>query len=503
MVAGNPPPSKKKITVRNSAAPVEDDFLGLNGIYHCYTYINDYKGRNYTEQQAQTEFNRLQNMGVKIVRTYYNHEMSYNKQTGEFNWESDDMKSVYKWMQEMQKRDISVALNTGWSMRGAYIEDYYAAWLGCYVEGDLETTAKNQANWVKNSLNQFRAHGINNIDYLIMFTEPDSATSDLTYEQRINIRLSNVEDTYDLEPNVDRWLKCSRAIHNALVEDGTRNLYKTVGPNTARNYQTLNSNMSPLYYFAINKASDFIDIYSHHRYPRLSDVEVDSITSLVDELKMQEEINAAHNIGKKFWYDETSIHAEGSGKNNLFAYYNTDDAPIEGLHTTSYFADSMNRGVQNVMWWTLFDQQWPDNNSNGDDSWDMGIHKWGFAPTLLESAIPESSYYAASLLTKYFGNNAKVYKTESKDYNVGVQQDKNGDWSICLANFANEPSRIEIAFDSDIGYQKFYRHVYYKDGTVRTSEAKIIPADKSLTTSGKTLNDRIPANCTVVYTTIN
>ena len=485
---------------------MEDDFLGLNATYHCYTYINDEYGRNYTEEQAQLEFNRLQNMGVKIARTYYNHEYAYNSTTGEFDWESDDMKAVYKWMKEMQKRDISVALNTGWSLRGSYIENYYAPWSGCYVEDDLETTAKNHANFISDSLDQFRAHGINNVDYLVMFTEPGGgADTNTDWSELENYYL---EDSYNFDPNVDRWLTCSSAIHNKLVEKGTRNLYQTVGPNCSNHVVSKNpdTRMSPLYYFALKYASDYIDIYSAHRYPHVPDIENDTITSVVKAMRFDEMIDKAHNLGKKFWFDETNIRGESAGYNNRFIYDENGqpfaDIPSEGMHATSYFAHSMNQGVQNLMWWYIFDQQWPNNTTNNTDAFWNGMHCWGVVPSLLRTDIPQTSYYAISLLTKYFGNNAKVYGTESADYNVGVQQDKNGEWSICLANFADQAEYIQVNFDKNIGNQKFYRHVYYEKGTVKTPEAKIIPADISITTSGDSLNDKIPANCTVVYTTI-
>ena len=738
MVRARLSPSKKKITVRNSAAPVEDDFLGFNTVQHCFTYIKDNKGRNYTEEQAQLEFNRLQNMGVKIVRTYYNNEYAYDATTGAFNWESDDMQAVYKWMQEMQKRDISVAINTGWSMRGAYVKNYYAPWLGCYVEGDLEATAKNQANFIRDSLNQFRAHGINNVDYLIMFTEPGGNLDDTGVDWS-QLKNYSLEDAYDFDPNVERWLTCSRAIHNALEEDGTRSLYKTVGPNCCQSNISgdPNTRMSPLYYFALKYASDFIDVYSAHRYPTIENISNDSVSNWLDAVNTDERILGAKNLGKKFWYDETGLRGEGLGYNNIFDYDENNlpyaDTPSLGLHATSYFADSMNRGVQNMMWWYIIDQQWPNNNTTNTDSFYNGMHACGVVPSLLRSNVPETSYYAISLLTKYFGNNAKVYKAESPrdavtldtttfagkntlkldsnayraslplnlkantDYkltfsyytdkvttselggkevsyaiydtgifipnhpdlegipgsrlglsytmsylnvyapnyqmntpagrlwdvdengnpktnllgktlyvdqngdgvadgdvrtykynvegfhnisagewntlsfefnsrnfkdiaftlrkfasanmwlsditlvetksgeteyylnsnswmanipespnigsnegavastinnNVGVQQDKNGDWSICLANFEDAPTYVDLSFDKNIGYKKFYRHVYYEQGTVPTSEAKIIPADKSVVTYGDVLKDKIPANCTVVYTTI-
>ena len=226
---------EETVRVNNASSPVQSDFLGFNTVQHCFTYIKDDYGRNYTEAQAQLEFNRLQNMGVKIVRTYYNEEYAFDAEKGEFNWESEDMKAVYKWMLEMQKRDIAIACNTGWAIDGAYKENYWVAWKGAYVDGDIDATIKNHTNWMAESLKQFRAHGINNIDYLIMFTEPGGSGTEIDTEKLANTYL---EDAYELDPQVDLWLKASRSIHDALVKDGTRALYKTVGPNTHNNFSS-------------------------------------------------------------------------------------------------------------------------------------------------------------------------------------------------------------------------------------------------------------------------
>lgn len=498
----------ENVKVSNGSKPVENDFLGFNTVYHCYTYINDKMGRNYTEEQAQLEFDRLANMGVDIVRTYYNEEYAYNKEDGSWNWESDDMKAVYKWMKEMQKRNISIACNSGWSIKGAYEKDNYAAWLGCYVEGDLETTAKNHANWFIKSLNQFRAHGINNIDYVILFTEPAGVSA---YNAPSEVLSMYLEDTYDVDPNVERWLVCSRAIHDALVKDGTRNLYKLVGPNNDDKLETkgLKSKngaynyMHPLYYFALKYASDFIDVYSTHTYPQTTSVENDTIGLYMDsEFQMQDNIDAARDLGKKFWYDETNVRCGGWGVNNLWNASSNDAS--EGLHAVSYFANTMNRGVQSVLWWYIFDQQWPNNNTNNNDDFINGLHACGCIPSLMVSYIPQKAYYANSLLTKYFGNHATVYKAEAEFeyFNCGVQKDENGNWSICIANIEIDPGYAVIEFEKNIGKQKFYRHVYKASDIVATAEAEILPADKILTTKGDRIIDRIEPMSVVVYTTV-
>ncbi|MBO5231706.1 MAG: hypothetical protein J6B88_03690 [Clostridia bacterium] len=489
-----------KITVKNSIAPIENDFLGLNGVQHCYTYMYDEFGRNYTEKQAQDEFDRMKKMGVSMIRTYYDEEFAYDTKSGSWNWESDDMKAVYKWMLELQKRNIKVACNTGWSIIGAYIKDYTFSWVGTFVEGDVNTTIKNKANWMKESLNQFRAHGINNVEYLILTTEPGRLSD---YDAEV-LAKTNLENTDKVVTDVNVWLNYSRTLHNVLVENGTRKQYKFVGPNTTWLYETANNptKMNPVYYFAVKYASDIIDVFSYHTYPNISDVISNSVSANMEyDIMIQDRIDMAKNKGKKFWYDETNLRAGLT--DNMFDYKN--DNPMESLHTASYVIDAMRRGVQNVMWWYLFDQQWPNNIASGSDYFENGMHRWGCAPSLMESYTPQQSYYGFSLLTKYLGNHSKVYKTEAEydSFDVAVQQDKDGEWTVVITSYEIENAYFELSFEKSIGNKKFYRHVYDSSIYYPTVEAEIIPTDKILISDGNKLIDKIPPYSVVVYTTRN
>lgn len=487
-----------KITVKNNDTPIENDFLGLNGVQHCYTYMRDDYGRNYTEKQAQDEFDRMKKMGIQMIRTYYDEEYAYNTKDGKWDWESENMQAVYKWMLELQKRDIKIACNTGWSIKGSYIKDYNFPWLGTFVEGDIKATVKNKANWMNESLEAFRAHGINNVEYLVLTTEPGKLAD---YDSKVLLE-TDLEDTDKIVTDVNAWLDFSRALHNTLVENGTRDQYKLVGPNTTWLYETKNNpaKINPVYYFAIKKASDIIDIYSYHTYPNISEPLNNSVGITMDyEIMIQDRIDMAKDLGKKFWYDETNLRSGYT--EDQFNYEN--DYPMESLHTASYLIDAMERGVQNVMWWYLFDQQWPNNIADGDDNFVNGMHRWGCAPSLMESYIPQQSYYGFSLLSRYLGNHAKVYKTESEYeiFDIGVQQDIDGEWSIVITSYEIEGGYFELSFDKNIGNKKFYRHVYNFDVSYPTVEAEIIPADKIVATNGDKLIDKIPSYSMVVYTT--
>lgn len=60
----------QKQTIFNKT-PVQQNFLGLNAVYHGYAGLSDDAGRVYTPQQCDLEADRAAALGLKVARTYY------------------------------------------------------------------------------------------------------------------------------------------------------------------------------------------------------------------------------------------------------------------------------------------------------------------------------------------------------------------------------------------------------------------------------------------------
>lgn len=473
-----------KIEVSNGSAPVNTDFLGINGIYHAYTYINDKYGRQYTEEQAQMEFDRIAKFGVDNVRTYYNSDYAWDAQTNSWNFESDSMKAVYRWMKEMQKRNITIDLNAAWLLGGMYTKSSFAPWSGIYVEGDEEASIKNYTNWMIESLKQIRAHGINNVKYLIMFTEPASP---------IETTLTKpVAESRDMDKHIDRWLKVTKALHEALKKEGMRSDYLMVGPNDHKLITNIDgSYMSPFFYHTVKESADYMDIFSSHTYFSHSDETFDFVPVHYDMYLGERIQYVKENTNKRFWIDETDIRVD-------------TDSPWHAMQWSTLLERTMHTGVQNAIIWSLADQQWPNNTTYNNDGFVNGVQKSGILPTLFESSLPRNSFYGTSLLTKYFGNHATVYESYCHEYGFysAAQIDQNKDWSMFVTNFNVEKSTVCFEFEKNIGKQTFYRHLYEVKENYKTANATIIGVDKIITTSGDRLYDEIPASCIAVYTTV-
>ena len=114
-----------EMTISNNSTPIlNQSFLGASGaVYHGSTLMNDAYGRNYTEEMAQIEFDRVKEAGIKYVRTYFWSGWFWDYATETWNFDLDPNSPNYndyfadfiRWAKEMDKRGIKIILNTGWS----------------------------------------------------------------------------------------------------------------------------------------------------------------------------------------------------------------------------------------------------------------------------------------------------------------------------------------------------------------------------------------------------
>lgn len=474
------------INVKNNESPAMTDYLGLNGIYHGYMYLKDSDNRVYTEEQAALEYSRIKQMGLKNVRSYYYSGYAY--ENGAWNWESGNMLGFYRWAKDMQNADIDICLNAGWQLLSLTNSSQKPFALpGVFVDGDLNTTLKNYSAWMVESLKQFRAHGINNIKYLMMFTEPEEFPRNQTC---LN---DEVEDLSD--PAFDNWLAAVKALDAGLKAANMRSNYKLVGPNSTGYTITKNGiYVNPMFVQAVNYANDYIDIFSNHSYLYQNEDPTNDVAELIVDPQWKDHADyAKEHTGKDFWCDEYNV-AFGND------YIGTKSNPWYALHIGITMAVGMRSGVKNQILWTIADQQWPDNHTYNDDGFENGIQKHGILPSLFESTIPKVSYYGVSLLTKYFGK-GDVYFTDYDYVYSGSEKNEDG-WSVFAVNMDPlEGIETTINFEKSIGSKVLYRHLYSVNDQKTTAEAKLIGIDKVVFGDGVSFTDELPPACIAVYTT--
>ena len=241
----------------NRENPTQENFLGVNAVYHGYAGLPDDAGRVYSDEFCELEADRMRDLGVKIVRTYYKW-WAWSRKDG-WNWENETMTAFYKWCKRMQDRGIDIALHGGWCCPG---DTNGTSWGGDgpFADGDVsfETACDNFADFVSESLHQLiEVRGFTNIKYLMLFTESQQFSGKAPKEYT----------------PFSAWEKASRTIHNHLVKDGRRHLVKLIGPNENARCWNYPKGLE----YAAEHAGDFLDSYGCHIYARYETEDRDSV----------------------------------------------------------------------------------------------------------------------------------------------------------------------------------------------------------------------------------
>ncbi len=226
----------QNLTLKNTV-PVCTNFLGNCAVYHGFANMPDDAERTYTEELCEIEADRAGNMKLKIARTFYG-AYAWEPETDTWDWENERMTCYYKWLERMQKRGVTVAMNIGW-WSGSDLTGGGSTY-GALKADTWEESLEKYGNWVSESVHQIvEVHGFTNVKYIVIFTEP--------------------------QHDYEMWLSECKAAHQALVRDGRRHLVKFIGPNEAGE----DGNMVR---FAAEHAGDMIDVYSCHQYQTAADL---------------------------------------------------------------------------------------------------------------------------------------------------------------------------------------------------------------------------------------
>lgn len=506
----------RSVTVYNQSQPITSNFQGISAtVYHCYTFMNDRYGRNYTDAQAAKEMNRLVDSGITTVRSIFKTWFAWDSTTGGWNWESDQMQAVYKWAGMLQDRGINIAFNAGWHLH--YIteetssipevtyllgkdQDVYGESNGVDFTGmsDYEIRIKKASlrygEWMRQALNALEAHGVYNVKYLLAFTEPSYATAD------------KPEGNY-----ADEWIIMTKGLHDALVRGGIRNKYQIVGPNQG----SVQTGEGLLRYYleyleSHPEAANMIDILSSHMYANSNTVSITDSAFFHDKAKnafsSYREVLNRYTSGqnKEFWADE------------FFAYSNVDATWKDGngIQLTQLAAGltaAMDQGINRILSWQIFDQLWVNQTNTGGE-FVSGVHACGTAPSFIPygdytpyaGEVPRIPYYGLNLLGKYLGNqNGTVYRcmTDAGDglYAATVHRD-DGRTVILAVNTTDRPTNVSYQLELALN-SRLTRYLYDPTAITPTAEAVSIPSDRTLGTAASQFYDVLPAYSFALYVT--
>lgn len=232
-----------------NAVPIQENFLGLNAVYHGYQSLYDSSGRQLTEELCELEADRAKDLNLKIARTFYKW-YSYDFENNCWDFENSyDFNRFCDWMQRMKDRGIQVGINAGWINVGDVFNVGWNAPSPFNTDNIWANCVDRYADWVAESVHQLvEVRGFDNLKYLFMFTEPGIWHSRWITDPNAKIN------------GIEAWCQCVRAVDKKLKERNLRKYVKLVGANEGNGLDPL-----ILKWFAENEPN-IVDIYSSHYY---------------------------------------------------------------------------------------------------------------------------------------------------------------------------------------------------------------------------------------------
>ena len=228
--------------------PIQENFMGLNAVYHGYAGISDFRGYVFNEEQCILEADRAKDLGIKIARTLYDF-WGYDEEKNEWTWNTPDFNAFCKWVERMKERNIDIALNIPWCHLGEINGTSWRKKFPGADPDDLDKSLEKFSVFASETLHQLiEVRGFTNVKYIVYTTEPN------------NLLNESVLEKYNMS-TFDAWLKIGKAIHDRLVLDGRRKYVKIIGPNAT------DGNYCPEFLdYLTEKNPEWLDIYSSHCY---------------------------------------------------------------------------------------------------------------------------------------------------------------------------------------------------------------------------------------------
>ncbi|TFF38798.1 hypothetical protein [Mucilaginibacter psychrotolerans] len=453
---------------------IQNDFLGVNAVYHGFTYMPDNIMAPLSATEKNREFARVRAMELKIARTWYRPNWACATNLfSDFDWNSMRMQAFYQWLDKMKKLNVKVALQAGWF----FPQDTYFG----HITPDSTKNVERYAEWVSESLNQMiNVRGYSNIKYLMLFTKPLNSHSQKGPEGGFS------------EPNF--YAKVCTEINEKLIKTNLRSAVKLVGPNSG------STDTAAYVGWSVNKLNNVIDIFSWHtyngqKYNTNPPSEYDGWKQIVDAGKRK-----VIKTNKPYWIDEYGANQPNENVRRTADY---------GNYIAQAVAAFTNSGAQTSLLWILFDQKYEGHTTN-HDSFYKGIQRWGLTQSPQDSLSgPPKVYpawYSFAIMSKYLGNYAptKVYKTTSADSLYVVSTSAGSDLTVMVVNAAHSAKRFDVKFARPVYrpvYRTFNRHVYDPEKIRQYIGIDIIPSDKKFAAIATVFSDQIPARGVSIYTT--
>jgi len=430
------------------------------------------------EEDWQLFEQRIADMNLKRIRmmllTSWFIINETNTEEGIYNWDSNEMQSMYRVLDTAKKYGIKVNV-TMWGIDNgssgfmrmpndshwATIPDvkYEKMFVDCF------------ADCIKHLI---EVKGYNNIKEVTLFNEPNTAYGFPAY--------SKGNDEY-----CDLCIKMDESFNEKGVRDDV--LFNL--SDDARDYTWMARTLMNL--------DGIIDVVNSHTYD-FGD-SFDATTGLPNYDMSNNDIcynNATYNL--ESWrtyfkdYDIPHIWGEFGTRNGIGSHTTLDKfSPSRGLDIPRISLNFFNMGSVGMSYWVLFSQYYSRGDFNSNYIMDMGL--WGFAD---EGYNCRPVYYSYSMITRFIEEGDVIFPLKSEDENIVAVAFRKGDkWSYAVVN--NGKTAKKVAFVNMDEYPQSLNRYVYDEANVPTDN-QVIPSNGTVSANGRVIADTVKERSFVIYT---
>ena len=442
---------------------INNDFLGVGANVIPMSFMPESVKSGYNEVYWALERERILKTKPNVVRLWFQPDWIVENyadyKNGVYDFNTQKMESVYKYLDLFLETDTEIEFNFGWKV-STKIQEWFS------FEGsnkrasaprELDLFAKCCAATLYYLI---KNKGYYNIKYLTFYNEPDYGLNSPTSGDFCVIG-------YDRK---EYWAKMLQLCRQKLDEIGLFNI-KIWGCET--------SGLNPIQadwikYFSDNK---YIDMFTSHKYAYKAGIDAGYVEVIKDALKYKpfvlSEFGQCYSMEKYEWE-----------RNNV-----------------QLFIDMANLGVSGLLIWCLCGMVFTDPCNfmmrNFIDMWDV---------VQIQNGINNvrEPFYELAMLCNYVPNHSKTvssYVISGSD-NARIATFVNDDDVTVVVELKQgiENKKIDIEFNKSIN-KKFYKHVY-KRPCCRNGDALLPPSVGEIYVDTNLIDSLSEEYQEVVYTTI-
>ncbi|WP_309120511.1 hypothetical protein [Paenibacillus sp.] len=432
---------------------VQSDFLGVGVNVIPAALMQASLAQGYTEAHWEMDRKRILAFKPKVARVWFQIDWM-EKTKGVYDWESAEMKALYKYLDAFQAAGTEIEFNMGWKV-GSSVHSWFnlpgltTEQLYISAPKDLDAYAASTSA-VLHELIVDRGYG--NIKYLTFYNEPNGS--------------------WDFaSPGYDEKAYYASMVQKAsqrLAQDGLRHLVQIWAPEEVRAGST-----GPDWTAYMKTNVDaHVDGYSFHVYG-------------VPYADLGAEIDLRQNV-----VGADPVHLTEFG-------WASDDASGWDSGYANTVIRVANDGVKSALVWQM-NGVWthdPAGSVNGNYTmWD----------SLVLGLTPKKAYYSAGLLQRYIPAHSAVVavNTGTPDLRAAAFKTSDGHYTILLESKAGTAKNVTFGFNG-VHVGKTFRKFVYQDSVTRTGNA-LLPRATGSFSAGASFNDSsVDANYNViVYTTL-